>query len=286
MTCLWRSWLAVLFLAIASACKAQDAPLINTKASDAPTETRATVDAPDGPLSSGDEKIDTLLDRLEARGKSVLGLKSKLTYTHVIVDPVESRKVKEGELLFARAEPNYRFYVHFDRHIADGVVSRSGEYFAFDGRWLIERNDRAKNVIKRELAREGQYRDPFKLGEGPFPLPFGQRRGDMLKNFRVCLEPFAIGDPLQTDHLRCVPRPGTDLAKRYSRVDIYIDRRIDLPVRIVTENLKDGNRIEVDFKDISTGEAPAASRFAIEEPKDYDIRIERLDDSPEDGAAP
>lgn len=224
--------------------------------------------------SSGDEKVDALLDRLEEKGLAIKGLKCRLVYTHVMVDPVESRKVKEGSLLFARAEPNSRFLIHFGKMIADEVVVRSDEYFAFDGRWLVERNDKARTVIKREIAEQGRNRDPFKIGEGPFPLPFGQKRSEILKSFKVTLEPFTLGDPLQSQHLRCVPRPGTELAARYSRVDIYVDRRLELPVRIVTENARDDSRIEVDFKDIDTGDAPAGSRFLIEEPAGFDVRVE------------
>ncbi len=285
----YGSLVALIGFLTCSACLAADAPPSRSSnaadRSEPASAQQASAEQPTNPKpTSGDAKIDAILDRLDEKGHVIKGIKSRLTYTYIVVDPVESRQVKEGTLLFARSEPNSRFLVHFDRTIADGVVNRSGEYYGFDGRWMIERNDRAKNIIKRELAREGQYRDPFKLGEGPFPLPFGQSRADILKNFRVALVPFALGDPLQSDHLRCIPLPGTEMAQKYSRVDIYVDRRIDLPVRIVSENLKDGNRIEVDFKDISAGEAPAASRFHIEEPKDFEVRTERLNESASEGA--
>ena len=139
------------------------------------------------------------------------------------------------------------------------MVSESGEYFAFDGRWLTERNDRSKKIIKREIAREGEKTDPFRIGHGPFPLPFGLKRGDILRNVKVTLQPFTLVDPLQSRHLNCVPIPNTDLASRYTRVEIYINKRSGLPVRIVTERVKDGNRIEVDFNDVDTNEADRKS---------------------------
>lgn len=228
-------------------------------------------------LSSGDSKVDAILDRLEEKGAAIKGLRCKLDYQYVIVDPVESRQIKEGDLFFARGEPNSKFLVHFTKKIADGIVQESGEYFAFDGRWLVERNDRAKKIIKREIAREGEKTDPFRIGKGPFPLPFGQKRTDILRNFKTTLEPFTLGDPIQSQHLKCVPIPNTELASRYARVDIFVDKRTELPVRIVTERLKDGNRIEVDFREVDTSDAPAGSRFSIEEPKDFSIEIERLE---------
>jgi hypothetical protein len=205
-------------------------------------------------------------------GQAIKGLGCKLTYKYVTVEPVEDAQVKEGTLLFARAEPNAKFLVHFTRLIADGITSERGEYFLFDGQWLVERNDKARTIIRRQIVRPGERIDPFKLGKGPFPLPFGQRRADILGSFKVTLKPFEVGDPRNTWHLRCVPLPESELAARYTRVEIYVDRTLELPVRVVTERVSDGNRIEVDFKEIDAAEAPALSRFQIQQPG------EKLDD--------
>ena len=236
--------------------------------------------------SSGNPTVDAILDRLEAKGKAIKGLGSKLVYTYVTVELVEDKQVKEGTLLFARGEPNAKFLIHFDKMTAGGVVNRRGEYFLFDGQWLTERNDRSKTIIRRQIARVGERKDPFELGKGPFPLPFGQKRKDILEQFTVSLEEFELGDPLHSVHLHCVPRPNTELEQKYSRVEIYVDRRLDMPIRIVTERLVDGNRIEVDFKEIDANEAPAGSRFQIEVPKDFTVTEEPLPASTSIEAAP
>ncbi len=225
--------------------------------------------------SSGDESIDAVLDRLEANGKAIKGLHCKLIYADVVVWPVEDRKIKEGYLWFARGEPD-KFLIHFDKKIASGAVTADHEFYLFDGRWLTERNDKAKTFIKREIAREGERVDPFELGKGPFPLPFGQKREEILRHFNVSMKDYEMGDPLQTVHLHCVPKPGTRLAEKYRRVGLYVDKRLDLPVRIVSERVSDDNRIEVDFKDIDVSAAPAQSRFQIEAPRDFEQRVEPL----------
>ena len=174
--------------------------------------------------------------------------------------------MKEGELLFARAEPNSKFLIHFTKMTADGIAAPRGEYFLFDGEWLTERNDKARTIIKRQIVRPGERIDPFKLGQGPFPLPFGQKRADILRNFKVTLVPFELGDPRNTHHLHCVPLPNTELAQKYTRVEIHVDKGLELPVRVVTERIADGSRIEVDFASINVSEAPAMSRFQIQQP--------------------
>ena len=228
--------------------------------------------------SSGNERVDKILDRLELKGQAIKGLRCNLVYKYVTVEPVEDEQVKEGELLFARAEPNSRFLVIFKKIRGGGVERETGEYYGFDGHWLVERNDKAKSITKTEIARPGERTDPFKIGKGPFPLPFGQKRDDILQNFRVDLADSTLGDPRNSDHLHCVPIPGTELGQKYTRVEIFVDRTLELPVRIVTENVKDGNRIEVDFKDIDASAAPAGSRFVISEPRDYSVETNPLSD--------
>lgn len=248
--------------------------------------TSAPSTQPDGAPTSGDPVADEILDRLDARGESIKGLACKVIYRYVTVFPAESVQQKDGTLLFAKANPNARFLIHFTKLSAEGIERETGEYWAFDGRWLTERNDKSRTIIKREIAAPGERKDPFKLGQGPFPLPLGQKRRDILENFAVRLETFTLGDPRGSDHLHCVPRPGTPLAKKYTRVDIYVDRAAGLPVRIVTERVSDANRIEVDFKSIDTNEAPAASRFTIEEPKGYDVSVEPLESADAAGVLP
>jgi outer membrane lipoprotein-sorting protein len=226
--------------------------------------------------ASVDPRVASILDRLEAKGKAIKGVKCRVIYRYVTIEPIESAQTKEGDLWYARGEPNAKFSVHFQKLIADGIEKPTGEYFAFDGQWLTERNDRSRTIVRREMVRPGEHIDLFEIGKGPFPLPFGQKRADILKNFKVSLEKFTLGDPLKTDHLHCVPLPNSALADRYSRVEMYIERSLDLPIRIVTERLSDGNRIEADFKDIDTNDAPAGSRFVIEQPKDYEVTVEPL----------
>lgn len=239
-------------------------------------QTTAKSGGEESKLSSGNPTVDAILDRLEAKGKAIKGLQCELIYTYVMVEVVEDRQIKEGTLLFARGEPNSKFLVRFTRKIAGGIVNREEEHYLFDGEWLVERNDRSKNIIKRQIARKGERVDPFKLGEGPFPLPFGQKREEILKYFDVTLKPFELGDPLGTKHLHCVPRPNTQMARKYRRVEIYVNSKLDLPVRIVSERLSDNNRIEVDFKKIDTNAAPAHSRFRMEIPEGFDITEEPI----------
>ena len=261
----------LLTLGAAANCDAQSGSAVTAEPKKATAVDRAA-----SQLSSGNPAVDAILDRLETKGKAIKGLSCRLVYTFVTVAPVGDKTTKKGTLLFARGDPNSKFLIRFTELIAAGVIDRHEEHFLFDGEWLTELNQKSKRIIRRQIARKGERKDPFELGKGPFPLPFGQKRAEILKQFTVTLMPFGLGDPLHSKHLHCVPRPNTELGRKYSRVEIYVDTRLDMPVRIVSERILDNNRIEVDFKTIDMNEAPAGSRFQIKVPEGYDVTTEPL----------
>jgi len=229
--------------------------------------------------TSGDPTIDAILDRLEIKGDAIKGISTRLIYNDTRFEPVEDKVVKNGELFFSRGDPNSKFMIRFDETIAGGIKRPNREYYLFDGSWFTERNDGAKQIIKRQVVRPGEHIDPFKIGKGPFPLPFGQRRAEMLKFFNITLEKPKPDDPPNTDHLHCIPRPEeVDLARKYKRLDMWIDKKLELPVRIEVERLSDENIIDVRFENMDASSAPAGSRFQIDSPpgKDWEVREEPI----------
>lgn len=235
------------------------------------------------PANSGDPAVDELLDKLEAKGDEIKGLSCKLRYNYVTVDPVESSQVKTGDLKYLKptgANINGMFKIHFRELDADGIKSKHEEQIAFDGNWLIERNDKAKTIIRREVVKKGQTVNPFELGKGPFPMPFGQKRADMLQHFKIKKTVSGAGDPPNTVHLHCEPHPHSNMASRYRQVRMWIDKGNNLPVKMVCERLADDNRIEVTFTEVDTKAAPGAADFKIEEPADFDKRLEPITDEP------
>lgn len=235
------------------------------------------------PATSGDPAVDELLDKLEAKGDEIKGLTCKLRYNYVTVDPVESSQVKTGDLKYLKptnAIVNGMFKIHFHELIADGAKSAHEEQIAFNGNWLIERNDKAKTIIRREVVKPGQRINPFELGKGPFPMPFGQKRSDMLQHFKINKVAPNKDEMPNTVHLHCEPHPHSSMASRYKRVEMYLDKGNNLPVRMVCERLSDDNRIEVSFTEVDAKAAPTPDDFKIEEPKDFDKREEPITDEP------
>jgi len=246
---------------------------------DGPTSKAAVVN---GKPSSGDDLVDDVLDRLEARGKAAKAIETNITYTYVTAGPIEGMEEREdkiGTLQYEQAGES-KFLIRFDKKISAGVVNKDKEYYAFDGAWLTERNDRAKTVVRREIVRQGENVDLFDLDRGPFPVPFGRSRAEMLRHFEIRRQSFHVGDQKKPIVLRCLPRPATDLANRYRFVDLEIDPELYMPTSIVCQRVADDNRIEVRFSSIKEKDAIDPSQFEVSIPKEFPVTVEPLDQQP------
>jgi hypothetical protein len=130
-----------------------------------------------------------------------------------------------GKLYFSspRAEtpgaPRTRkFGVEIDTLVLGGRMEKKPESYIFDGEWLIEKKPLEKQAIKRRIVPPGEKFDPLKIGEGPFPIPIGQKKADILARYDARLT--EVSDGLDSDEHRefaqgctqivLTPKPGAD----------------------------------------------------------------------------
>ena len=187
-------------------------------------------------------EIDAILTRLEKKGDEIGDLRCALEYR--IDDRINlDELIKYGSIAFKRAQPHDMFLIHFHKLVQDDIPIKKKEWYLFKNRWLWEAKERTTTIIKREIVAEGETVDLFDVETAPFPVPFGQKKDNILKNFTVSLPPPAKGDPKDTDHLVCIPQPGTQMAKDFSKLEFYVSRKTHLPVRIVATETNDKGKV-------------------------------------------
>ncbi|GJM25210.1 MAG: hypothetical protein DHS20C16_16250 [Phycisphaerae bacterium] len=200
--------------------------------------------------ASAPPEVVAILDRLEQAGKDIHAIRCQVEFkTEDTLNISETTRF--GMIQFKRAEPHPMFLVSFDKMVADGIVHKNKVWYLFRDRWLIEANSKSKNRIDREILEPGEKADFFDLDKAPFPMPFGQKKEQILKNFAVKLIPPQPGDPEDCDHLLCKPREESILARDYGRLDYYVSRKLNLPLRILVEDAPGTNLKVADFKDLT-----------------------------------
>lgn len=197
-------------------------------------------------------QVEAILTRLEEAGRNVRAIRCKVVYTEK--DELNFAETqKRGTVLFKRAEPHPMFLVHFEKtfDLVEDVKVGGEEWWLFRDRWFWQAKAKSRNTIKREVVPEGETIDVFDLTNSRIPMPFGQSKREILEAFTVKLTPPQVGDPADCDHLYCLPREGSTLARDYKRLDYYVSRNLHLPVRIIAVTADEAKVTRADFPDLA-----------------------------------
>lgn len=150
-----------------------------------------------------------MLDELEAAGQDLVSLRARLKYDKTS-ELQGDRQVRLGDLYYvsgraradaADAQPpapdgrGQKFAIRFDEQWLDGARRDEDLTYIFDGEWLVEKYPQQQPplFLKRQVVAPGQNFNPLRIGEGPFPIPIGQRKADILSRYHVELLPARAG---------------------------------------------------------------------------------------------
>jgi len=209
----------------------------------APAETTAppASAAPEDDLPPGvDPALVQLLDQLEASGKSLDAFTADLKF--IVVEALEGdRVIRDGTMVYRVDDDRIgkSFAILFDARTVNKRKREDKKHYIFSGRWFAEIDPEEKLFIKREVVAKGERFDPLKLGEGPFPLPIGQSRAEVLERFDVSWAELPENGALaklrgvvEVDGFTLVPKPETTYAEEVARLDLFYARDTGLPVGI------------------------------------------------------
>ena len=138
------------------------------------------------------KSTDAMLSALEKAGDNIRSLRANVIYDRV--DAVsENRERRTGQIVLTQDSQQLKsrtLAIMFDQFIdASGHASPQTQRFVFHGGWLFEFDDARHQLIARELVAPGEQLDPLRIGEGPVPIPIGQKKDEVLSRFEVQLAP-------------------------------------------------------------------------------------------------
>ncbi len=144
---------------------------------------------PDGGTPAEITTAEDLLDALDTADAALENFSAKILYRveQGLLGDVQTRR---GQLFFSNdAETKVRqFRVEFRQLELGDSVEKEDRDFIFDGRFLVERVNDEKQFVSREVVRPGDKFDALAV-DGPFPLPIGQPKAEVLKRFEATLLP-------------------------------------------------------------------------------------------------
>ena len=157
-----------------------------TTATKAPTVVNAVVPAVAQPKKF--ETPEAMLGALEKAGDTISTFRANVIYDRV--DAIsENRERRTGQIVLAQIAGQLKsrtLAIMFDQLIdASGHATTERQRFVFSGGWLFEFDDQRHQLIARELVAPGEQLDPLRIGEGPIPIPIGQKKEQVLQRFEV-----------------------------------------------------------------------------------------------------
>ena len=251
------------------------APATTTTSAATTTSPTTTTSAPAEALSA---ETMNILRELEAAGDKYRTIRADLDYEVVNLTLGDSEK-RTGWVAYSKGDDKTptRFRVSFEKcKLGAGAEFKDQVDYAFDGQWLTVAKHKIKNITLYQLAAEGQKVEPLRIGKGPFPLPFGQKAADMVKYFIPTTRPPVESDPNGTIYLRLVTRPQYAEELPVTRMEMWIDAKTYLPVRLKSRD-KNKAVTTVTFKDITTNKAVDENFFRIPHPVGYEVVRRPLD---------
>jgi len=181
--------------------------------------------------ASAQSKIHMILKALQQRGTTLHNFQAHLVVQvhHLRTD---EKDMNIGHIWYQRSHGKTRFDIRFNMLVVDGAIAKrhADHDIVFDGHWLIDRNGSAKIFRKIEIAPPGKKFNPLRLGQGPIPIPIGQKPSDVQKEFHIQLLKNKKMPP-HTVGLKLIPRDKS--AFTFVEVDFWINTRTWLPVKII-----------------------------------------------------
>ncbi|MHC4975218.1 MAG: LolA family protein [Planctomycetota bacterium] len=242
-----------------------------------------------------------LLVELESAGSSFETLQGLLQYDRRFLLQGD-RHIRRGALSYKRFEkdgvPRQAFEVRFDTLLLpmQGRMEPDEQIWAFNGEWLFEIRPQEKIYNARQLTLPDQLIDPLRLGEGPIPIPIGQKAGEVLARYdaqvvgavdgldglegHAELESFAAG----SIQLHLTPLPSLLEEDDFREIRLWYDRETLLPRMSIAE-LQSGDISVVQLLNVRTNEALPQSAFEIDPPAPEDgwqVQIEPIEQAATD----
>ena len=228
--------LLTLFALAGCSMAAQKAPGEDKPPGNPPAQSPAPkgqAQAPSGALSP-DSTVDEILDALDARGRNLKAFAADVSLTEG--DATLANEVtRTGRAVYQdQGEGRARLRVTFNERDNGKRVFQEKIEYLLEGGWLTDRDYKKKIEVRRQVLRKGEKLDLLKLGEGPFPLPIGQKKEAVHEQFGVEKVAPAKDDPAGTVHIRLTPKPGGQFARKFDEIDVWVDAKTSMPARIDT----------------------------------------------------
>ncbi len=233
--------------------------------------------APAGHAAAAND-LDAILDQLDQRGQNLDSFVADVELEERD-DTLGTENTRVGKLWYQRLPDGaVRLRIAFTDRLDKNAKRNDPIDYVLEGGRLIERQHAKKLEVRRQILKPGEKLNPFKLGEGPVPLPIGQKKEEVKKQFDASVAKPEKEDPPGTAHVMLRPKAGTPLARKFSLIDVWVDQKTQMPAKIMTSDRKEENLKTTTLKNVQVNAKLTDDDFklpAIDETQ-WNVTVETL----------
>jgi outer membrane lipoprotein-sorting protein len=215
--------------------------------------------------------VNEILDALDARGQNLTSFTAdvKLIESDAATGDASTRS---GKVTYQAGDPT-RLRVRFDKKQVNNRITEDVIEYLLDGPDLIDRTYSSKTQVTRHVLKPGEKMNLLKLGEGPFPLPIGQKKEDVHAMFDVTKVDSSKEDPADTVHLKLTPKPNTRFANRFASIDVWVGTKDSMPHRIETMDRNQSTVRTTELGNVAINPKLSDADFALPkvDPKEWQL---------------
>jgi outer membrane lipoprotein-sorting protein len=230
------------------------------------------------PLSDASTRED-ILDALNTRGQGLKDFTADVSLAETDALSGETSTLVGKVWYQGKGEGDARMRVLFDKKLfGDKPQAGAKVEYVLDKEWLTDRDHKRKVEIKRQVLKPGEKINLLKLGEGPFPLPIGQPKEEVLKMFDVKKIGAQKGDPEGTVHVELAPKDKTQFARKFKKIDVWVENKTNFPRRIATVDKSEAETRTTDLTNIQVNVGVKDDAFALQKlPEGWTQKSEQMD---------
>ena len=195
--------------------------------------------------------VDGLLKQLHRKTKTLKSYEGKIEY--LISQPLfDSNSLRKGVLYYNKSEGKSALRINFEtlkqdddeqqkyivHYILDGVWLTDIDY-QFDGAWLTCIDYEIKTVKCYQLAEPNEPNKPmnaFDLVSKNLPIVGFTKVESLKKQFEIKLFEPQKNESENLAHLHLKVKPGSVYKDDYSSIELWVDKKLYLPAKIVAVN--------------------------------------------------
>ncbi|HUS47465.1 MAG TPA: outer membrane lipoprotein carrier protein LolA [Phycisphaerae bacterium] len=269
--------IATVLIVLSTDCAAQGPGQTGGDAATQPAPASGPTSRPATDTAPAEPQVDAVLKALEQAGEKFGTIKGDIQY-QVVNRMLGDKEVRTGWVAYQKAAKDTPagLRVHFATlRLDEGAQFDEKIDYAFDGKRLSIARHKLKQISRYRIPHD-QRNQPIKLGEGPLPLPFGQKAEEMLKHFTITTRAPDSDDPKNTDYLKLVPQAERADRLNVSHIEMWVARDTGLPAKIVSVAL-DGNETTVELSKLQTDMKLEESVFSLSKPTGWRESIQDLE---------